>query len=89
MATRNTILGAPLVARAQHLPQVACIDLVVKAAGDLNAQDIRRQTALHAAALFGYDDVIKNLMAHNAHINAKADAQWHVSCRRHDSRPNQ
>jgi uncharacterized protein len=51
--------------------QVACIDLIVKAGGDVNAQDNRGQTALHGAALFGYDDVIKDLMAHNANINAK------------------
>ena len=51
--------------------QVACIDLIVKAGGDVNAHDSRGQTALHGAALFGYDDVIKDLMAHNANINAK------------------
>jgi ankyrin repeat protein len=51
--------------------QVACIDLIVKAGGDVNAHDNRGQTALHGAALFGYDDVIKDLMAHNADINAK------------------
>jgi uncharacterized protein len=51
--------------------QVACIDLIVKAGGDVNARDGRGQTALHGAALFGYDDVIKDLIAHNANINAK------------------
>jgi ankyrin repeat protein len=61
----------------------------VKAGGDVNARDNRGQTALHAAALFGYDDVIKDLMVHNANINAKGMRQWRVSCRRHDSRPNQ
>jgi uncharacterized protein len=51
--------------------QVACIDLLVKAGGDVNARDGRGQTALHGAALFGYDEVIKDLVAHNADINAK------------------
>jgi uncharacterized protein len=51
--------------------QVACIDLIVKAGGDVNARDGRGQTALHGAALFGYDDVIKDLMVHNANINVK------------------
>lgn len=51
--------------------QVACIDLIVKAGGDVNARDNRGQSALHGAALFGYDEVIKDLMAHNADINAK------------------
>jgi ankyrin repeat protein len=51
--------------------QVAAIDLLVKAGADINAHDNRGQTALHGAALFGYDDVIKDLVAHNADVNAK------------------
>jgi uncharacterized protein len=51
--------------------QVACIDLLAKAGADVNAHDNNGSTALHGAALFGYDDVIKDLVAHNADINAK------------------
>jgi ankyrin repeat protein len=51
--------------------QVASIDLLVKAGADINVHDNRGQTALHGAALFGYDDVIKDLVAHNADVNAK------------------
>jgi uncharacterized protein len=51
--------------------QIACIDLLVKAGADVNAHDNNGQTALHGAALFGYDDVIKDLVAHNADVNAK------------------
>jgi len=51
--------------------QVACIDMLVKAGADVNARDNRGQSALHGAALFGYDDVIKDLVAHNADINAQ------------------
>ena len=51
--------------------QIASIDLLVKAGADINAHDNRGQTALHGAALFGYDDVIKDLVAHNADVNAK------------------
>jgi uncharacterized protein len=51
--------------------QIASIDLLVKAGADINAHDHNGQTALHGAALFGYDDVIKDLVAHNADVNAK------------------
>jgi ankyrin repeat protein len=50
---------------------VACIDLLVKAGGDVNAHDHNGSTALHGAALFGYDDVIKDLVGHNGDVNAK------------------
>jgi uncharacterized protein len=52
--------------------QVESIDLLVKAGGDINAHETRMgQTALHGAALFGYDDVVKALVAHNADPKAK------------------
>jgi ankyrin repeat protein len=61
---------------------VETINLLVKAGADVNAHETRTcppsgffcisgQTALHGAALWGYDDVIKALVAHNADLNAK------------------
>jgi ankyrin repeat protein len=50
---------------------VACVDLLVKAGADVNAHDNNGATALHGAALFGYDEVVKDLVAHNADVNAK------------------
>jgi ankyrin repeat protein len=61
---------------------VETINLLVKAGADVNARETRTcapnatacisgQTALHGAALWGYDDVIKALVAHNADLNAK------------------
>ncbi len=43
--------------------QVEAIELLVKAGGDVNARESRTgQTAMHGAALFGYDDVVKALV---------------------------
>jgi uncharacterized protein len=51
---------------------VETIDLLVKADADVNAREPRQgQTALHGAALWGYNDVIKKLVASKADINAK------------------
>ena len=51
---------------------VESIDLLVKAGANVNGHDSRGgQTALHAAALFGWDDVIKDLVAHNADLRAQ------------------
>jgi uncharacterized protein len=51
---------------------VESIDLLVKAGADVNAHESRGgATALHAAALNGWDDVIKDLVAHNADLRAQ------------------
>ena len=48
------------------------IDLLVAAGADVNKHEPRNgQTALHAAALFGWNDVIKNLVAHHADLRAQ------------------
>jgi ankyrin repeat protein len=60
---------------------VESINLLVAAGGDVNAHETRvcpprgffcvsGQTALHGAALWGWNDVIKALVAHKADINA-------------------
>jgi ankyrin repeat protein len=51
---------------------VESIDLLVKAGADVNGHDTRTgSTALHAAALNGWDDVVKDLVAHNADLRAQ------------------
>lgn len=51
---------------------VAAIDVLVAAGADVNKREPRGgQTALHAAALFGWDDVIKDLVAHHADLRAQ------------------
>ena len=51
---------------------VETIDLLVKAGADVNARETRQgQTALHGAALWGWNDVIKALVAHNADLTAR------------------
>jgi ankyrin repeat protein len=61
---------------------VESINLLVKAGGDVNAHETRQcppsgffcvsgQTALHGAALWGWNDVVKALVANNGDLNAK------------------
>jgi uncharacterized protein len=61
---------------------VESINLLVKAGGDVNTHETRicpptstscfsGQTALHGAALWGWNDVVKTLVSHNADLNAK------------------
>jgi ankyrin repeat protein len=51
---------------------VESIKLLAAAGADVNARDLRQGgTALHAAALWGWDDVIKSLVALKADLNAK------------------
>ena len=51
---------------------VESIDLLVKAGADVNKHDTRTgQTALHAAAFWGWDDVVKDLVSHHADLRAQ------------------
>jgi uncharacterized protein len=61
---------------------VESIDLLVAAGADVNAHETRKcppgpffcisgQTALHGAALWGWNDVVKALVNHGADLNAK------------------
>jgi uncharacterized protein len=47
------------------------IKLLVAGGANVNAADVRGLTALHGAALLGFDDVIRTLAASNAHLDAK------------------
>jgi ankyrin repeat protein len=51
---------------------VESINLLAKAGADVNAHETRGgQTALHGAALWGWNDVVKALVANNADLGAK------------------
>src|SRR5690606_17307182 len=51
---------------------VEAIELLVAAGADVNAREFRRgQTALHGAALWGWNDVVRALVAHHADLQAK------------------
>ncbi len=50
---------------------IEAIQVCLEAGVDINAVDGRGQTALYGAALQGYDDVVKFLLAHDAKIDIK------------------
>jgi len=50
---------------------VASLKLLLDAGGDLMAKDGRGQTAMHAAAFWGWNDVVKYLAERGADLNAK------------------
>jgi uncharacterized protein len=51
---------------------VEAIDVLAAAGADVNAHESRTgQTALHGAALWGWNDVVKALVVHNGDLNAK------------------
>src|SRR5580658_4822391 len=47
------------------------IDLLVAAGAEINAVDNIGRSALHGAAYWGWDDVVKNLVAHHADLSVK------------------
>ena len=50
---------------------VDSIELLASAGANVNAADFRGQTALHGAAYWGWNDVVKSLIAHHARADAK------------------
>ena len=50
---------------------IEAIQVCLEAGVDINAVDGRGQTALYGAALQGYDEVVKFLVAHGAKIDIK------------------
>ena len=53
---------------------IAAIELLVKSGANINARDRSGQTALHGAASWGWNDLVKSLAANNVDLTAK-DAQ--------------
>ena len=49
----------------------AAITLLVKGGANVNATDVRGLTALHGAALLGFDDVIRTLASQKANLDVK------------------
>jgi ankyrin repeat protein len=50
---------------------VESIDLLIGGGAEVNAINARGQTALHGAALFGWNDVVKCLASHHAKLDVK------------------
>jgi ankyrin repeat protein len=50
---------------------IESLKLLIKAGGDINSKDSRGLTPLHAAARWGWNDVVQFLVANGADLNAK------------------
>ena len=61
---------------------IEAIQVCLEAGVDINAVDGRGQTALYGAALQGYDEVVKFLVAHGAKIDIKDQPRLHRARRR-------
>ena len=66
---------------------IEAIQVCLEAGVDINAVDGRGQTALYGAALQGYDEVVKFLLAHGAKTRHQGSARLHrARCRRRQGR---
>ena len=61
---------------------IEAIQVCLEAGVDINAVDGRGQTALYGAALQGYDEVVKFLLAHGAKARHQGSARLHRTRRR-------
>ena len=57
--------------RKTQADSIEAIKLCLQAGVDINAVDSRGQTALHGAAFWGWNDVVKYLVDHGASLSAK------------------
>lgn len=67
---------SPRASRVKIADALSAVELAVELGGDVNAVDSTGNTAMHAAAYMGRDEIVRFLIERGANMNVKNKKQW-------------